>query len=108
MGDHIPDWAATPKGSGKCSLSLVSQPPKDSDAEPQSWHVDKQAAYLLGRNGQAVDACIAHKSASRVHACLAYDRNGHLYLVDLGSAHGEGPALHRRRIWPLGSYLFMC
>lgn len=93
MDDHIPDWAVTPKRGGKSSFSLAAEPLKDSDAEPQSWHVGKKAAYLLGRNGQAVDVCVAHKSASRVHACLAYDDKVDLYLVDLGSAHGAGFAI---------------
>ena len=91
MADYIPEWAVEPKPSNGSRFKLVSQPPSGGDAAAESWPLHK-AAYLLGRNGQAVDICIAHKSASRVHACLAHDAAGVLLLVELGSAHGA----HRR------------
>jgi FHA domain len=87
MADHIPEWAVEPKPSNRTRFKLVSQPPSGTDTAAESWPLHK-AAYLLGRNGQAVDICIAHKSASRVHACLAHDAAGELFLVELGSAHG--------------------
>ena len=31
---------------------------------------------------------LEHESISRRHACLAFDKEGAMYLVDLGSAHG--------------------
>lgn len=88
MADSIQAWATAPKKTNGFGLEIISKPPAGSEEKPQRWYVDEKAAYLLGRNGQAVDICISHKSASRVHACLAYDGNGHLFLVDLGSAHG--------------------
>jgi len=89
MADNMPKWAAAPSRSGHAGLLLTAEALEGGDRTPESWHVDEKAAYMLGRNGQVVDICVAHKSASRVHACLAYDAEGELFLVDLGSAHGE-------------------
>lgn len=88
MADRIPAWAAAPRPAHSRVLLLTADRPDAGDESLESWTVDDKAAYLLGRNGQAVDICVPHKSSSRVHACLAYDAENLLYLVDLGSAHG--------------------
>lgn len=95
MADNMPKWAAAPSRSGQSGLLLTAEALEDGDRTPESWHVDEKAAYMLGRNGQAVDICVAHKSASRVHACLAYDAEEDLFLVDLNSAHGEQYCVQR-------------
>ena len=51
--------------------------------------VDQQAAYVIGRNKKECDIVCDHKSCSRKHACIAHHPEGKVYLVDLGSAHGE-------------------
>ena len=90
MADRVPAWATTPLTRDRLYVELVFS------AAPvtERWSVDSKAAYLIGRSADAVDIPCAHKSASRVHACLAH-REGAVYLVDLGSVHGEcAPSAH--------------
>ena len=83
---RVPAWASPPERSGNLYLQPV--PPLGS-APQRSWCVDRKAGYLLGRNTDAVDVPVDHKSASRVHACLAHGpAPGELHLLDLGSVHG--------------------
>ena len=59
--------------------------PFDSPTQ-QSYNVE------AGRQLSALQVCeieLAHKSASRVHACIAYDESQQPFLVDLGSTHGK-------------------
>lgn len=43
---------------------------------------------------QDCDIVIPDKTCSRVHACLAYDKDGRLHIADLNSVHGESCATH--------------
>ena len=102
MANHIPGWAVAPRQHGRWVLS--ASPYRDA---PEEHVVDRKLAFLLGRNGQVVDFVCTHKSVSRVHACLAHDRHGEVFLIDCDTAHGErgdiGPPtqrsnLHRMRL----------
>ena len=42
---------------------------------------------------QVCEIEVAHKSASRVHACIAFDESQQPFLVDLGSTHGKASNL---------------
>jgi hypothetical protein len=84
MADRVPAWATTPLTRDRLYVELL---PSAAPAT-ERWNVDSKAAYLIGRSADAVDIPCPHKSASRVHACLAH-RDEALYLLDLGSVHGE-------------------
>ena len=94
MAHYIPSWAASPARPGQLYLEVLPQAGGAGAALAGSgrWCVDRKPGYLLGRNADVVDIGVAHQSASRVHACIAHDAMGDLYLVDLGGVHGE-PAL---------------
>ena len=47
--------------------------------------IDKQPAYVLGRQPDAVDVTLDEQSASRQHAALVHHEDGRLFLIDLGS-----------------------
>jgi FHA domain len=47
--------------------------------------IDKQPAYVLGRQPDAVDISLDEPSASRQHAALVHHEDGRLFLIDLGS-----------------------
>ena len=79
----IPAWAVKPRQTG-AKLRHIQ-------ANSSTEHaVDGKAAYTFGRNGQACDFGVDHKSVSRMHACLAHHSSGGLYLIDLDSRHGAG------------------
>ncbi|CAL8470102.1 g9644 [Coccomyxa elongata] len=81
MADHIPDWAQEPQQKG---LVVEARHP---DGKKGKVALDSRAGILFGRNGQVCNCEVAHKSASRVHACLAYD--GETFQIqDLASSHG--------------------
>ena len=88
---------------------------KMEDGTLLTTRTDAKAGLLLGRNNQAgslnlhlqarqsIQGCtlikqdaglqicdfeVNHKSASRVHACLAFSADGVPYCVDMGSTHG--------------------
>ena len=85
MTDKVPAWATPPDVRDRLYVERIT-----SAGAPaaERWAVDGKAAYLVGRQTEAVDIPCQHKSASRVHACLAH-RGKCLFLVDLGSIHGE-------------------
>ena len=68
MTARVPAWATTPLTRDRLYVELV---PSGAPATGR-WNVDGKAAYLIGRTTEAVDIPCAHKSASRVHACLAH------------------------------------
>jgi hypothetical protein len=88
MAEHIPKWAAVPERTGRLYLEMVAPSGSAPKHDSERWCVDRKAGYLLGRNADAVDVAVDHKSASRVHACLAHGPEGELHLLDLGSVHG--------------------
>ncbi len=49
---------------------------------------------------QVCDYEVAHKSASRVHACMGFDGD-RFQIQDLDSSHGTVPASHKLSIAPL-------
>lgn len=92
MAAHIPAWATLPQRTGRLYLEEVPPPGfRTSEHPSECWCVDRKAGYLLGRNADAVDVAVDHKSASRVHACLAHGGAGDVHLLDLGSVHGDPP-----------------
>jgi pSer/pThr/pTyr-binding forkhead associated (FHA) protein len=55
---------------------------------PASVKLDGRAFIVLGRSGDA-DVKLEGKFCSRKHAIIGYDpARGHVYVEDLGSAHG--------------------
>lgn len=117
MADQIPKWARVPKKDGWCIqvtdedgqqrripangragflLGRNGQVDNSEDFK-QSHNIQvSQATFQVeadrGVNGltpQVCDVEIVHKSASRVHACIAFDDEGCAHIVDLGSTHGK-------------------
>ena len=82
MGRDIPAWAVTPRQTGMLLRHVTA------DGIIKKYSVDAKSAYTFGRNEQACDFGVDHKSVSRVHACLAHHASGGVYLLDLGSRHG--------------------
>ncbi len=83
-----PSWAVEPEQTGRVFLLIRS----DEQRDRQQICVDEKAAYFLGRNTQTCDFPVPDKSASRVHACIAFRQEGSSQvpvLQDLGSVHGE-------------------
>ncbi len=116
MGDQVPRWARTPERQGwyiKVSDDDGQQHERPADhkggfllgrngmVSPFEIFFAHQSLVLIeeclfrGRSTvevfslcQVCDFEIAHKSASRVHACIAFDVDGCPHIVDLGSTHG--------------------
>ncbi|CAL5218606.1 g303 [Coccomyxa viridis] len=82
MAGTLPDWAHTPKSKGWYVQTAAE------NAERTDIAADDNPGLFIGRNGQVCEIEVAHKSASRVHACIAYDESQQPFLVDLGSTHG--------------------
>lgn len=63
--------------------------------------IDKQPAYVLGRQPDVVDVALAEPSTSRQHAALVHHQDGRLFLIDLGSVRcllaSPVPWLHHLR-----------
>ena len=78
---HTPAWVTTPpEGHVEFVLQQISPSPSERRFT--------QRAILFGRVEKVCDVVINHVSASRVHACVAFDNTGTLQLADLGSTHG--------------------
>ena len=90
MVGTMPAWATSPAIRDRLYVERI---PSSGTSAAERWNVDSKPAYLIGRQTEAVDVPCQHKSASRVHACLAH-RGGGLFLVDLGSVHGEHQPSH--------------
>lgn len=90
---NIPSWAVKPEVRQRVFLEVKANP----EAETERVCIDSKSAYLIGRNKQTCDFPVPDKSASRVHACIAYKQKAGLQipvLKDLGSVHGKsGPGL---------------
>lgn len=56
-----------------------------ADGRQETMPIDKQPAYLLGRQADAVDIPLEETSCSREHAALVHHANGRLFLIDLAS-----------------------
>lgn len=56
-----------------------------ADGRQETLPIDKQPAYVLGRQPDAVDVPLAEGSTSRQHAALVHHNDGRIFLIDLGS-----------------------
>jgi pSer/pThr/pTyr-binding forkhead associated (FHA) protein len=84
MAENLPTWACSPRRGGP-ALYLRST---EQGGKVTFTNLEDKRGYVLGRN-KACNIVVKDKTASRFHACLAYDEHGDCYLVDLGSAYGE-------------------
>ncbi|KFK31347.1 hypothetical protein AALP_AA6G100500 [Arabis alpina] len=85
---HPPDWAIEPR-AGVYSLDVV----KDGQILDRI-HLDKRR-HIFGRQHQTCDFVLDHQSVSRQHAALVPHKNGSIFVIDLGSAHGTFVANER-------------
>ena len=78
---YVPDWAISPpEDQPEVTVEQLNA------AKPKHFTLNK--AFLFGRVEQVCDVVVSHVSASRVHACLAFDTSRKLHVADLGSTHG--------------------
>ncbi|KAL6520435.1 hypothetical protein OROHE_017023 [Orobanche hederae] len=83
-----PDWAIEPR-PGVYYLDVL----KDGEVIDQI-KLDKKR-HIFGRQFHACDYVLDHQSVSRQHAVVVPHRNGSIYVIDLGSAHGTFVANER-------------
>ncbi|XP_056686455.1 protein phosphatase 1 regulatory inhibitor subunit PPP1R8 homolog [Spinacia oleracea] len=83
-----PDWAIEPR-PGVYYLEVLK------DGEPlDRINLDKRR-HIFGRQLHACDFVLDHQSVSRQHAAVVPHKNGSIYVLDLGSAHGTFVANER-------------
>ncbi|CAL9241529.1 unnamed protein product [Arabidopsis halleri] len=85
---HPPDWAIEPR-AGVYSLEVV----KDGQILDRI-HLDRRS-HIFGRQHQTCDFVLDHQSVSRQHAAVVPHKNGSIFVIDLGSAHGTFVANER-------------
>ncbi|ESQ39934.1 hypothetical protein EUTSA_v10000925mg [Eutrema salsugineum] len=85
---HPPDWAIEPR-AGVYSLEVV----KDGQILDRI-HLDRRR-HIFGRQHQTCDFVLDHQSVSRQHAAVVPHKNGSIFVIDLGSAHGTFVANER-------------
>ncbi|GAX09482.1 hypothetical protein FisN_6Lh138 [Fistulifera solaris] len=78
---QAPPWAVTPSDE-TWSLTEIKQ------GVTIAQHALHRPCTFLGRAEDCVQIPVAHESCSRLHARLAFDLSGTLWLRDLGSTHG--------------------
>lgn len=83
-----PDWAIEPL-PGVYYLEVL----KDGEVLDQI-NLDKRR-HIFGRQFQTCDFVLDHQSVSRQHAAVVPHKNGSIYVIDLGSAHGTFVANER-------------
>ncbi|KAJ0240549.1 Protein phosphatase 1 regulatory inhibitor subunit PPP1R8 [Hirschfeldia incana] len=83
-----PDWAIEPR-DGVYSLEVV----KDGQILDRI-HLNRRR-HIFGRQHQACDFVLDHQSVSRQHAVVVPHKNGSIFVIDLGSAHGTFVANER-------------
>ncbi|KAL0300913.1 UNVERIFIED_CONTAM: protein phosphatase 1 regulatory inhibitor subunit PPP1R8 [Sesamum radiatum] len=83
-----PDWAIEPR-PGVYYLEVV----KEGEVLDQI-NLDKRR-HIFGRQFHACDFVLDHQSVSRQHAAVVPHKNGSIYVIDLGSAHGTFVANER-------------
>ncbi|CAI9087091.1 OLC1v1021077C1 [Oldenlandia corymbosa var. corymbosa] len=83
-----PDWAIEPR-SGVYYLEVI----KDGEVLDKV-NLDKRR-NIFGRQLQTCDFVLDHQSVSRQHAAVVPHKNGSIYVIDLGSAHGTFVANER-------------
>ncbi|CAH9133771.1 unnamed protein product [Cuscuta epithymum] len=83
-----PDWAIEPR-PGVYYLEVI----KDGEVLDQI-NLDKRR-HIFGRQFHTCDIVLDHQSVSRQHAAVVPHKNGSIYVIDLGSAHGTFVANER-------------
>ncbi|KAH6768762.1 SMAD/FHA domain-containing protein [Perilla frutescens var. frutescens] len=83
-----PDWAIEPR-AGVYYLEVL----KDGEVLDRV-NLDKKK-HIFGRQFHACDFVLDHQSVSRQHAAVVPHKNGSVYVIDLGSAHGTFVANER-------------
>ncbi|KAL1537205.1 protein phosphatase 1 regulatory inhibitor subunit PPP1R8 [Salvia divinorum] len=83
-----PDWAIEPR-PGVYYLEVL----KDGEVLDRV-NLDKRR-HIFGRQFHACDFVLDHQSVSRQHAAVIPHKNGSIYVIDLGSAHGTFVANER-------------
>ncbi|KAH7837954.1 hypothetical protein Vadar_020041 [Vaccinium darrowii] len=83
-----PDWAIEPR-PGVYYLDVL----KDGEVLDRI-NLDKRR-HIFGRQLQTCDFVLDHQSVSRQHAAVIPHKNGSIYVIDLGSAHGTFVANER-------------
>ena len=79
-----PDWVGEPPDK---TFEMRRLPGCEG---PTSIKLDGRAYIVLGRSGET-DVKLEGKLCSRKHAAVGFDpAKGHVYLMDLGSAHACG------------------
>ncbi|KAG6392425.1 hypothetical protein SASPL_146644 [Salvia splendens] len=83
-----PDWAIEPR-PGVYYLEVL----KDGEVLDRV-NLDKRR-HIFGRQFHGCDFVLDHQSVSRQHAAVIPHKNGSIYVIDLGSAHGTFVANER-------------
>ncbi|KAJ4975747.1 hypothetical protein NE237_000853 [Protea cynaroides] len=83
-----PDWAIEPR-PGVYYLEVL----KDREVLDRI-NLDKRR-HIFGRQFPMCDFVLDHQSVSRQHAAVVPHKNGSIYVIDLGSAHGTFVANER-------------
>lgn len=83
-----PDWAIEPR-RGVYYLDVI----KDGEVLDRI-NLDKRR-HIFGRQFHTCDFVLDHQSVSRQHAAVVPHKNGSIYVIDLGSAHGTFVANER-------------
>lgn len=83
-----PDWAIEPR-AGVYYLEVL----KDGEVLDQI-NLDRRR-HIFGRQFHTCDFVLDHQSVSRQHAAVIPHKNGSIYVIDLGSAHGTFVANER-------------
>ncbi|XP_009617772.1 protein phosphatase 1 regulatory inhibitor subunit PPP1R8 homolog [Nicotiana tomentosiformis] len=83
-----PDWAIEPR-PGVYYLEVI----KDGEVLDRI-NLDKRR-HIFGRQFHTCDFVLDHQSVSRQHAAVIPHKNGSIYVIDLGSAHGTFVANER-------------
>ncbi|KAA8537260.1 hypothetical protein F0562_027053 [Nyssa sinensis] len=83
-----PDWAIEPR-PGVYFLEVL----KDGEVLDRI-NLDKRR-QIFGRQFHTCDFVLDHQSVSRQHAAVIPHKNGSIYVIDLGSAHGTFVANER-------------
>ncbi|KAL9455494.1 hypothetical protein AB3S75_004841 [Citrus x aurantiifolia] len=83
-----PDWAIEPRSS-VYYLEVL----KDGEILDRI-NLDRRR-HIFGRQFQTCDFVLDHQSISRQHAAVIPHKNGSVYVIDLGSAHGTFVANER-------------
>ncbi|XP_022927131.1 protein phosphatase 1 regulatory inhibitor subunit PPP1R8 homolog [Cucurbita moschata] len=83
-----PDWAIEPR-AGVYYLEVL----KDGEVIDRI-NLDRRR-HIFGRQFHTCDFVLDHQSVSRQHAAVIPHKNGSIYVIDLGSAHGTFVANER-------------